>query len=423
MPVADTTYHALLELLESMDIVDSHEHLPSETARLATMPDFSLLFSNYCSSDLLAAGMPKTEADRFIGDAAPVDEKWALFAPYYPHIAEGSYARAAHLAMRQFYGLERLESLADAEALTTALRANNTPGLYQRVLREACHIRKVVNYGNLNDDPEWFAPVIFVTHFIETTPAAMTEVEAHTGIACTSLNRYIYALHRMLRDAHARGMRGLKHNLAYMRDLSFPPVTHADAEQVYNRLTEEQYGWRDVGLGYAERRPLQNYLMHRLCEIAEELQIPFVIHSALQTNADHHADDARPHRLWNLPHRYRKVQFVILHAGFPWIEDAALMAKHFPNVSLDLAWAHLMSPAIVTRCLPALIDMVPMQKIMGFGGDYGVVEKVYGHLTLARRNFARAFAAMIADDVLTRERAHAWLRAMLHDNPTRLFNV
>jgi hypothetical protein len=29
------------------------------------------------------------------------------------------------------------------------------------------------------------------------------------------------------------------------------------------------------------------------------------------------------------------------------------------------------------------LDMVPSSKIFGFGGDYAIVEKVYGHVVLA----------------------------------------
>ncbi|HOS44102.1 MAG TPA: amidohydrolase family protein, partial [Armatimonadota bacterium] len=301
--------------------------------------------------------------------------------------------------------------------------ANNTPGLYRRVLNEACGIRIALNYGSLDDDPALFAPVIFVNDFIDARPAAFQELDAHGGVPCTTLDRYVDALRGLLHAYRARGMRGLKHSLAYTRDLSFAPVTHADAEAVFNRLAEEGYGWREAVLGYRECRPLQDYLLYRLCEIAAELDVPFVMHTGMQAHDRHRADDARPGQLWNLPHRFTATRFVLLHAGFPWLEDAALLAKQYPNVYLDLAWAHLLSPDIAVRGLRAIVDLVPMNKVIGFGGDYSVVEKVYGHLVLARRNLARAFTEKIVAGDLTLPRAQAWLRAMLQDNPARIFAV
>ena len=198
------------------------------------------------------------------------------------------------------------------------------------------------------------------------------------------------AVREKLRRNKDKGMRGLKLSLAYNRDLHFAPRTLAEAEAVFNRVMEEGYGWRPHSLGWNEQRPLTDFLVHRLAEIAGELELPIVFHSAMQAHDEHNADDARPLRLWNLPHRHRRTTFIILHGGFPWMSDAAQLAKHYPNVYLDLAWAHLMSPEISARGLLEWIDLVPMHKIFGFGGDYCVVEKVYGHLVLARHALARA---------------------------------
>ncbi len=367
--------------------------------------------------------MPARDAQAFFGRGNACQEKWRLFAPYYALIQDGSYCRAAHLAMERFYGIGLLTSLADAERLTAAIRAANQPGLYRRVLKEACHIRTAMNYGSLSDDPEFFAPVLFVTHFAEVSKPVIRELEDTLHVSCGRLSSYVEAVRERLRRWKAEGMKGIKFHFAYMRDLAFAPRTHAEAEEVFNRVMEEGYGWRGVSLGYAESRPLQDYMVHRLIEMAGELEVPVVFHSALQAYTEHNADDARPLRLWNLPHRYRHVDFVLLHSGLPWLDDAALLAKHYPNVYLDMGWDHLMSPELSTRALTAWIDLLPMNKIFGFGGDYCVVEKVYGHLLLARRDIARALADKMDRDGMSPERAHAWCRAMLVENPGRVFRL
>jgi predicted TIM-barrel fold metal-dependent hydrolase len=423
MATEKQNYDRLMETMAEMEIVDSHEHLPPEADRVSQTKDFSMFFSHYCHGDLLAAGMPPKDANAFLGDKASVEEKWRLFEPFYPRIQDGSYCRAAHIAMEKFYGLSRLTSLADAEALTAKIRKANKPGLYRKVLKDACRIRVAMNYGSVTDDPEFFAPVLFVNHFAEVSKATIRGLEDELGVSCGSLSTYVEAVRERLRQWKTQGMKGVKFHFAYMRDLYFAPRTHAEAEAVFNRVLEEGYGWRNVSLGFEESRPLQDYMVHRLVEMAGELEVPVVFHSALQAMTDHNADDARPTRLWNLPHRYRRVDFVILHAGLPWMEDAALLAKHYSNVYLDMGWDHLMSPEISTRALCTWVDVVPVNKVFGFGGDYAVVEKVYGHLTLARQNIARALAAKMARDGMPLERARAWMRAMLFDNPNRVFRL
>ena len=147
MATLETYCAQLMEYMEEIDIIDSHEHLPSEEVRVAQNPDFSLMFTHYCGVDLLAAGMSRTELGNFSGSALSVAEKWRLFAPYYHAIQDGSYCRTAHLAINKFYGFDRLTSAEDADALTAAVRTANTPGLYKRVLQETAHIRLSLNYG------------------------------------------------------------------------------------------------------------------------------------------------------------------------------------------------------------------------------------------------------------------------------------
>jgi hypothetical protein len=65
-----------------------------------------------------------------------------------------------------------------------------------------------------------------------------------------------------------------------------------------------------------------------------------------------------------------------------------------------------------------------MNKIIAFGADYGVpVEKVYGHLVMAREDIARVLARRIADGQMTDlqaiELAHKWF----WDNPNELYGL
>ena len=415
-------FDRLLDVMGSMEIIDSHEHLPPEKERLATTPDFFMFFSHYCPSDFQAAGMTAAEMVFLRADHS-IEEKWRIFERYYPLIQDGSYCRAAHLAMNRFYGIPRLECEADARTLTKAIRQANTPGLYRRVLKETCRIRKSVNFVGLDDDPEYFASVPHCTYYAESTVATIRALEDQMGTTCANLSAYVDAVREDVRRSVARGLKGIKIHFAYFRDLAFEPRTHADAERVFLRVMEEGYGWRPYSLGYEEMRPLQDYMIHRLVEMAIELDVPVVFHTGLQAEMGHNPDNARPTRLWNLINRYRKARFILLHAGLPWMDDAAMLAKQYANVWLDMGWDHLISPELSRRALATWIDMLPMNKIFGFGGDYMVVEKVYGHLVLARENIAAVLAHKEVRNGMSPARAQAWLKALLWDNPNTVYKL
>ena len=423
MASQQTNYERLMEFMAGVQVVDTHEHLPTEEDRVSKKVDFSLMFSQYCRGDLISAGMLNADAETFLNEKTPVDEKWKMFEPYYPRIQDGCYCRAAHIAMEKFYGLSRITSLADAELVTERIQKANKKGLYRKVLRDTCGIRLSLNFSEGKYDPDLIALVQFVTAYAEVGKGTIRGLEDQTGLSCATLNGYVEAVRKVVSRRKEEGIKGLKFHFAYMRDLHFAPRTHAEAEQVFNRILEEGYGWRGVSLGYEESRPLQDYMVHRLIEMAGDLGIPVVFHSALQADMEHNADDARPLRLWNLPHRYRNVDFIILHSGMPWMEDAALLSKHYPNVYLDMGWDHIMSAEISTRALRSWIDLVPMNKIFGFGGDYAVVEKVYGHLTMAKQDIGRALASKMETDGMPFDRAKAWAQAILFDNPKRVYHL
>ena len=415
-------YEELLSYANSLPVIDSHEHLPTEADRVAQTPDFFTLFSHYCKDDLTAAGLPAQGLQKLLGKGS-VEEKWQIFAPCYDHMADGAYAHCAHLAMQRFYGMERLDSLADAQALTDRIRAANRPGLYRKVLKDACNIVTCMNFAGPETD-EFVTPVTFVTHLAEISNITAIEgVARQVGRPLPTLPRYVQALGDVLDKLKKSGSKGIKFHFAYMRPIRFLAVPAADAERIFNRIADEGYGWRYGALGYEEARPLQDYLVRRLVELAGDLELTVVFHCGIQAGSNMRLENSRPGGLADLLGRYSHVRFNLLHAGLPWMDEAAIMAKQFPNLYLDMGWTHGISPELATRAVRAYVDMVPRNKVLGFGGDYCVVEKVYGHLVLARENIAGALAEKVADGALSEARARKWARAMLHDNAIEAYRL
>lgn len=133
--------------------------------------------------------------------------------------------------------------------------------------------------------------------------------------------------------------------------------------------------------------------------------------------------DTRPEKLWNLFIRYDKTRFILLHAGFPWFNEAFLLTKYFNNVFLDLAWTHIISPDYTTGTLQSWIDIVPVNKILGFGGDHTVVEKIFGHLTIAKSNIAKALSNKVSDGDISLQDAYIWANAILCENPREIYKI
>jgi hypothetical protein len=107
----------------------------------------------------------------------------------------------------------------------------------------------------------------------------------------------------------------------------------------------------------------------------------------------------------------------------PWVREIAVLAKYFPGVHLNMAWMHIINPVQARSALSEWLEMVPNNKIFGFGGDYSIVEKVYGHLTLARQNIAAVLAEKITVGAMSRSEAVVIARRLLFENPREFYEL
>ena len=162
-------------------------------------------------------------------------------------------------------------------------------------------------------------------------------------------------------------------------------------------------------------------MYHHLVQLAEAHHLPMQIHTGLQAGNGNFIANSNPTQLTNIFFRYPKVQFDIFHIGYPYDRELTAIAKMFPNVNVDFCWVHIVSPSAARHSLHVFIDTVPLNKIMGFGGDYRYPELSFAHLIIARRNIAQVLAERVQAGLFTETEAVTAGRMLLHDNPARLF--
>ena len=122
--------------------------------------------------------------------------------------------------------------------------------------------------------------------------------------------------------------------------------------------------------------------------------------------------------------RHENARFDIFHLGYPWVREALMLGKGFANVWLNLCWTHIISQRFAVAGLDEAVDLVPMNKILAFGGDYAVpVEKVYGHLVMAREDVAEVLARRITSGQMTESQALDLGRKWFWDNAIDLYKL
>ncbi|MCC6445161.1 MAG: amidohydrolase family protein [Armatimonadetes bacterium] len=400
---------SLMAAMEEFEIIDCHEHLGPEKNRLAAEVDVFTLFAHYTRGDLSVAGMSETVYQSLFNRDIPLSRRWEIFAPFWKQIRWGSYARAALLAAEKFYGASDINENT-YQAISEAMRAANTPGIYERVLKDACKIRtSLTQCGSTDLGTPLLTPVMpLISGEVEswnslTHPAFEPEAQVRF------LDDYLDAVRRYVMRVKSEGAVGLK-----MMSNPYESPDRSEAMSAFERLRSG-----------AESRlpspnPLRDYIVDRIIDFAASQDMVVAVHTGYW--GDFRTLD--PLHMIPILQRHPKARFDIYHLGYPWVREALMLGKGFPNVWLNLCWTHIISQRFVVAALDEAIDLIPMNKLLAFGGDYGLpVEKVYGHLVMAREDIARVLALRIAEGQMTETQALSLAHQWFWENPKELYRL
>ncbi len=421
-------YERIKAGVDEIWLVDTHEHLPLEAERNAKTVDlFSEYFAHYASSDLVSAGFPEEKLEWLRDTSVPLDERWAKFAPYWARMRHTAYARSILIASEGLFGIDDINEQTYAE-LSSAITAANKPGWYRTVLKDKCRIdRSIVNIGTSDVDRELFKPVIPANwHAYLRTGESIRTLERLSGVPIRGIETLVDAIEQHLTAEAGKDVAGVKLGIAYLRSLRFEKTTRADAERVLRPLLGGEFeGGRYPGteISWDDARPLIDFLVHTVVEIAERLDLPVQIHTGLLAGTGNYIVNSKPTDLANLFFEYPRCRFDIFHGGYPYSRELATLGKNFQNVYVDMCWMHIISPAASCAMLHEWLDTVPESKIFAFGGDYVFVEGVYGHAEIARENVARVLAERVSWGYITEDEALGLATKILRTNAAEFFSI
>ena len=349
-----------------------------------------------------------------------LEERWQAIAPFWEAIRNTAYAKQTLIAIKELFGIDDLNG-DTYHQLSRAIADSRRSGWYHHVMKEKANIAVSVLDAQITDvDRELFAPVMRLDHFIiAQSRRDLGSLEEETGTAIHSLDDLVRAMRTALGKYVAGGVVGIKSGLAYDRTLQYDKVSRNEAEVTFNRIARHL----GEGVSWLEAKPLQDYMMHQVIRAAIETGLPLQIHTGLQEGNENIITNANPTHLINLFIEYREAKFDLFHGGYPYVHEWATLAKNFANVYADLCWVHIISPEIGRRLLHELIETVPGNKIMAYGGDAITVEMAYGHALMARQVVARVLSEKVAEGYMNEDEAIALAGKILRDNPANLFKL
>jgi len=214
----------------------------------------------------------------------------------------------------------------------------------------------------------------------------------------------------------------IKFEAAYFRSLYFGDPPRAHAEAVYNK-------YREGGVPTAgEYKQFQDYIFRVMVEQAGKLHLPMHFHSAIGIGDYFSLHNGNVLNLENLVRdpRYKNVTFVLIHGGWPYDKEAALMTA-VKNVYLDTSFqSELLYPSQFKDVLKQLLTLFPDKMMYGsdafpFSEALGAEESFWLAARTTRTGLAAALAELVEEGAVSEPKALELARNYLHDNAARLY--
>jgi predicted TIM-barrel fold metal-dependent hydrolase len=410
-------------------MVDTHEHLVEESERLkgAAPPrvpcdDWALLFSHYLNSDLLVAGMTKSELEQFLSPNLDPLAKWTLLAPYWPAVKNTGYAQAVRIAIRELYGVADL-SAASVRKVQAGYEQVRRPGFYRRILHdlakiESCQVNCITGEPfKQSNMPDLLMQDISIVGMFAGPDIA--RYAPRTGIEVKSLADW----HRVIDwwfDRYAGYAVAVKSQQAYSRDIDYARVPAEKAEPVFSRAIQKEQ------LSGEERKLLEDHLFWYAVDQATRHELPVKLHTGyyagqnsmplarLRQNAGSACELCR---------LSPDTKFVFMHLCYPYYEEMLALAKQYANAHVDMCWSWIINPVAAKDYFKKHMVTAPSNKLLPFGGDYIPVEPVLGHAAIARRGIAQALSELVAEGWLTLTDAVDLVDSILHGNARQIFQL
>jgi predicted TIM-barrel fold metal-dependent hydrolase len=209
----------------------------------------------------------------------------------------------------------------------------------------------------------------------------------------------------------------IKSVIAYRTGLDVKEWSREEVRSGYLRWAEARFPeTRELA------KPVRDALLRRTLEIAKAAERPVHIHCGGGDPSVVLAY-ARPKDLFPFLDRHRDQPIVLIHSGWPWLEEGAYAASILPRVYLETsimtAWASL----IMDQKLEAIMGIAPTAKII-FGSDESTEpEMAWISAIMAREALERVLANAVERRWMTAGDASRIGRGVLAQNCERLHGL
>ena len=413
----------ILDYINSLEIIDTHEHLTPFEAQREQNDVISEYLTHYFSVDLVTSGLSLKQLAQVRGNELSVMEKWNCIEKYWERSSSTGYGQALTITARDIYGIDEINR-GSIEELNKRYLATFGQQHYHKILKEKSKIKVAIldRFGERECDKDYFMianfirPMVYPFNYDE-----IIDLEKETNISINTLDDYLHACEKQI-DSFLKTSKILKCSLAYHRSLDFARTEKHLAEKGFHKIINRKQN-DNTSDRFECDIDFSNYIFRYIISLAQERGMVMQIHTGIQEGHGSILSNSHPGLLNQIFMDFPDMKFDLFHIGYPYQNELGVMSKMFQNVCIDMCWAHIVSPVASRRILSEWLEFLPYNKINGFGGDYCFIDGVYGHQAIARSNIAEVLSEKVEQGLFSVSKACEIGKAILYDNPAELFGI
>jgi hypothetical protein len=432
----------LTEALSAIPIYDAHTHLTG--GRLGATGLHDILLYHMVVSELYSSGCPSgARLTEFPG--WPTDEEAHLriveALPYLPRIRNTSCWWGVRTILRDLYGWTEPVDADTWRRLDGAIRERAEDRTWQR---EVMHRAGIEGFGTelarrgVGADDDVLRYALEWAFFTRTQrgeyDTALYELERCWGVAPGSPVPHGAAgrppterVIRSLDDVHG----ALDH---FVRQVGQSPVvalaTHVSTDIEFRPVSDSEMTAALSRRGVAsreERDTYASYVNEALLTALGRLDRRVVYQFSFGAEPlPHETASLVPQRaiadLATIVAQHPDVSFVCLVSSRHANQSLSTLCRELPNLALAGYWWHNFFPAAVRHVIDERLDMLPINRQIGFFSDAYALEWAYAKVVIVRAQLAEVLAGRILQGQYTRDEAVDIARTILYQTPHELLD-
>ncbi|MDD5220318.1 MAG: amidohydrolase family protein [Candidatus Bipolaricaulis sp.] len=416
-------YNDILTIVETLPIVESHDHFAPDPN--GEWPRFDLcdIFFHNLNSDLTIVGMPGVgshAATPWPKGTLDVSKKWQYIAPYINNIENMVSYKALIRAFKAVYDFpyENVNNQNWVMLNEQIIAAYKRDDWIDYILREKGNIQAaVVDMDTLSTGRDYLFPAMKMDFLMMqgADSAGIRKLEQKFDVSLSTFQNLLDLIRAVFRQFKNGGAVAIKSTAAYQRTICYTDVPEATARDIFKKGLQN--------LSAEEKKILQDFIMNEICRLTAESGLPIQFHTGKLAWNFQTIENTNPAHLMTLMKKYPGLRFDIFHGGIPYTGEFGVMANNYPNAYLDINGMLWTSLELSRRCLSEWLEMVPQSKIMWGADSYRVYEGALGQILYFREVLSEVLAEKVSSGLYSYEFAIELAKKIMYENALDFFTI